>query len=72
MSAVQRKVLLELESEQNGIKFRIESWFMALDHKRESVTRPVLIWDKGDETEFAVMLGEKAAAAVIATLKPFA
>lgn len=70
---VERTVLLQYKDEERGVTFRIERWFMAADHRTESVIRPALVWDRREkDVEQVVLLGAKQVRAVIEELLSFA
>lgn len=70
---IDRTVLLQFKDEARGVTFRIERWFMAADHRTESVIKAALVWssDKTD-IEQVVVVGVDEVRAVIGELTPFA
>ncbi len=70
---VERTVLLQFKDEDNAVTFRVERWFMAADHRTESVIKAALVWDSDEkDVEQVVLMGTKEVRAVIGELTPFA
>lgn len=67
----QRTVLAQYRDENNAVTFRVERWFVALDHPAESVVKPVLVWEDDNGTERIVLLDSKALEEVITILTTF-
>lgn len=68
---VERKVLLQFRDERHGVTFRVERWFVVLDHKMESIVRPCLVWEDDDGTERVVVMSSKELRAVMQSLGTF-
>lgn len=68
---VERKVLLQFRDEEHGVTFRVERWFIVMDHKIESVVRPCLVWEDENGTERVVLLGRAELKDVMTALSTF-